>query len=159
MSVFDHVSSRVVLAGTVGTIAGIGLGFYKGHRFVAQTALLTGYSCAVTTTTCVGVERLLAMAIAPFYFTPSPNPATSFNRWNPPMENGPFVMLTHSLAGVASGIVLGASYNGRPGQGVLFFTPLMVMIGLGEAYWYDTKEDFLRTVKEAEAGESTEPPL
>lgn len=48
---------------------------------------------------------------------------------------------SHAIGGMIGGALLGVLYTRRPGQGVLFFTPLMVLIGTGEKLFEDMRNE------------------
>lgn len=112
----DHLSKRVLLAGSVGSIVGVLHGMYKGHARLPRTAALTMLSCALSATACFGSERFFHQTMA------QPLMGSTRNA----------VLVSHAAGGVVAGAWLGGLYLHRPLRGVVFFTPLMILLGYGE---------------------------
>lgn len=112
----DHLSKRIVLAGSVGSIVGVLQGMYKGHARLQRTAALTLLSCALTATACFGSER--------FFYKTITEPLMGSTR--------SALLVSHAAGGVVAGAWLGGLYLQRPLRGVIFFTPIMVWLGYGE---------------------------
>ena len=127
MEDFDRVSARVTALGALGAMAGVGTAMYKGHP-MARTVGLTAASCAMVGSACFATERLVAV-----------------NMRGGPLEQelgqSSFLMLTHACGGVVGGGILGALYIGKPLHGVIFFVPVMTVVGFAESLFQDMVEE------------------
>lgn len=130
----DHLSKRVVLAGSVGSLVGVLQGMYKGHARLPRTAALTMLSCALTATACFGSERFFYQTMA----LPLMGATQSA------------LLVSHAAGGMAAGAWLGGLYLQRPLRGVVFFTPLMILLGYGEWHLQAVRKRVEREMKENE---------
>jgi hypothetical protein len=141
MDEIDRIAARVTVVGCLGAMAGIGIGLFKGHHRIARTAGLTAFSCALCGTACFGSERLASTAGRYLLSADSnnvdKNDNDDDNRW-------PATFLSHAVGGSVGGALLGQLYMGRPVRGIVFFVPLMTVVGLGELLFENKREERLR---------------
>jgi hypothetical protein len=139
MEEFDRVSNRVTLVGGMGAIAGVAIGMYKGHP-LPRTSGLTAVSCALAGTACFGAERFVSLA---------GNRLLGLDRTLGHWER---TFFSHVVGGSIGGALLGALYMRRPIRGVVFFTPVMMVVALGEVLFEDLKNDKLESAMRNESG-------
>ncbi|GAX18089.1 hypothetical protein FisN_25Hu065 [Fistulifera solaris] len=136
----DHLSKRVVVAGSVGSIVGVLQALYKGHARLPRTAALTMLSCALTATACFGSER--------FLYTTITEPLMGSTR------NA--LLASHAAGGVVAGAWLGGLYLRRPLRGVVFFTPAMILLGYGEWQLRAVRKHVEKEMREKEKREAAQ---
>jgi hypothetical protein len=118
----DHISARVTLSGVIGAILGTLHGMHRGHHILYRTAGLTGLSWAMVATACCGTERLAHAAL----------PRLDDRRID--------LLLSHAVAGITGGSLLGYLYLRKPLRGVVFFVPAMMGIALIEDEFIKLRE-------------------
>ena len=126
----DHISARVTLAGGVGSLGGVALALYRGH-VIPRTAGLTGLSCALSATVCVGLERV-------FHQTVLGDKVPTLER----------TCASHVLGGFFGGALLGGLYVGKPLRGSFFFVPVMMIVGMGEYQLQGMREQLQQEVQQ-----------
>ena len=136
----DHLSKRIVLAGSVGSIVGVLQGMHKGHARLPRTAALTMLSCALTATACCGSERFFHKTMI------EPSMGSTRNA----------LLVSHAAGGVVAGAWLGGLYLKRPLRGVVFFAPMMVLLGYGEWQLQAVRKHVENEMKEKQEKEEME---
>lgn len=131
MENIDRVASRVTIAAFLGTLAGVGTSMYRGTP-MRRTVGLTAFSCAMTGTVCFGAERCATIVAK-----------NAFHREDNDWDN---VLLCHWFGGLVGGSILGTLYIGKPTHGILFFTPLMMLVGTGEKLFEDAREERIQRI-------------
>mmetsp|Transcript_7747 Transcript_7747/g.10154 ORF Transcript_7747/g.10154 Transcript_7747/m.10154 type:complete len:140 (-) Transcript_7747:206-625(-) len=129
MEDIQHLSKRVSLAGAIGAISGSTIALLRGHP-VARTAGLTAFSCGMVGSVCFGTERLTNALVS--------------DMMEGYMSRRNKLLLTHGTAGCAGGSMLGMLYQGRSLNGIALFLPLMLLAGLGESRFQDSRDERIR---------------
>ena len=129
MDVLNHLSARVSLAAAFGAAAGVGTALHKGHHRPARTAGMMGLSFALSASACLTSERLVAVALDPSIILEK----SSTKR----QQSWEALLTSHAVGGFLGGGVLGFLYLQRPLRGVVFFTPVMLLIGTFEKLYQD----------------------
>ena len=132
MEDFDRVTSRVSLAAVFGALAGTGTSLLNGTP-MRRTIAFTAFSCALTGTACFSAERGATLVSRHLFHRHG-------NQWED-------VLVCHSIGGVVGGAILGTLYIGKPLHGVVFFVPLMLLIGTGEKLFQDVREEQIQRIK------------
>jgi hypothetical protein len=131
MEDLDRLTTRISLSAFVGAIAGVGTSLFKGFP-MRRTVGLTALSCAMTGTACFGAERCATIV--------------SRRLWGHLGNEWDTVLTSHFIGGVVGGSLLGGLYIGKPVHGVVFFVPLMLLVGTGEKLFQDMREEHLQRV-------------
>ena len=138
MEEFDRVSMRVGTAGMFGAVAGVGTALYKGYP-IPRTAGLTYLSCAMVASACFTSERIAAI----------------YMRGGPLEQElgvASFSMLTHACGGFVGGGIVGALYISKPLHGIVFFTPIMTVVGFADSLFQELlREQKQRILAERES--------
>lgn len=129
----DHVSIRVGLGIINGVFWGSSYAILKGHHPFTRIAIPSGISCALISTACFGMERLVHIG----YVLPRRYSQEIGSVWHPKKER----YVSHVLSGVMAGGLLGGIYKQRPLSGVLLFTPLMVGVAFVENSFEDWRQE------------------
>lgn len=140
----DYVSARVKIFTGFGVLGGVGTALFKGHP-MGRTVLLTAASCAMTSTALFTSERIATAAwrmqsVAPHSATMLDNSL----RQTPPSPAVPDweeMLTTYAMGGVLGGSMLGYLYIRRPLHGVLFFVPLMLLVGTFDKLFQDLRQE------------------
>ena len=143
MEEIDHVAARVSLTSCLGGLAGVTTALLKGHP-VARTAGLTAFSCALSATACFGAERLAAVSFRLVHLD---------RQW----DRKQLTMASHAVAGAVGGGILGGLYLKRPARGIIFFVPLMSLVGFYELLYEDMRQERLEQLyleEESRRGQS-----
>jgi hypothetical protein len=134
MDDIDRIATRVTLAGCVGAVGGSALALFKGN-VVPRTAALTAMSCAMTATACFCSERLANQVANKLIIShDGTNPS---ERFPTPFEQ---IMASHAAGGILGGALTGTLYIGRPLRGIIFVTPLMILVGIAEFKFQNMRE-------------------
>ena len=128
----EHIATRVRISAVTGGVAGTLVGLYRGHHSVLRTSGLMSASCAMAGAACFATERIVNSVMKD----------TSFQGR----------MVSHAAGGALGGAFLGFLYQQKPLRGVVFFTPLMVLICATEGSLQEMQrqrqEDYLRETNE-----------
>ena len=157
MDVINHISARVSVAAVFGAAIGIGTAIHKGHHVPIRTAGMTALSFAMVATACLVSERLVAVAMDPSIVIDDDHHGSSTNkrikRWS--WES---TLQSHAAGGVLGGGLLGYLYLKRPLRGVVFFTPVMLLVGTGEMLYQDVVWEHKQRSMQAESVDSEQAP-
>jgi len=139
--VLDHVSVRVSLAGCLGGLSGIGTALHRGTPF-GRTVGLTALSCAAAGTACFSAERVANAALLSNRGKAMYGSAfASTGKLTNNNDDWIRTLTSHAFGGFAGGTFLGTLYGGKPWQGALFFTPLMLLAGTLERLFEDVRQE------------------
>lgn len=150
MEDIDRISSRVTLAACLGALGGAGTAVFRGTP-MGRTVGFTALSCALSGTACFGSERVASRLLLRGVGLDGGGAAIDEkDEDNTNIRNAWELTLgSHAIGGTVGGALLGAMYGGRPGQGALFFTPLMLLIGTGEKLFEDMRNEIVeRSIEE-----------
>jgi len=128
MEELDRVGVRVTLAGCLGAMAGVGRALLRGHPLV-RTCTLTAMSCGLTGTACFGAERVVSLSSRTYLLN---------QHHFSPLE---CTLFSHGVGGAMGGSLMGLLYIGKPLHGIVFFVPLMLVIGMGEQFLEDVRQE------------------
>jgi hypothetical protein len=139
MEYVDHIANRVTCATLVGGLWGCLSAMHKGH-ILSRSAGLTAFSCAMTATACFSCERIADYALNTFVVERYNNNNNNNNNNNTASETKTDIMssslkqtiMTHAIGGCLGGGLTGALYIRKPLRGVVFVTPLMMLVGYVE---------------------------
>lgn len=95
-----------------------------------RTAGLTSLSCALTATACFGTERVAYFATKKLVCAFEQE--TLITNISYSKQQQYLYLTSHAIGGMVGGAWLGTLYLGRPWRGVVFFTPLMMLIATAE---------------------------
>lgn len=123
----DHVASRVAVAAALGGISGATLGIYRGHN-VPKIAQTMGLNFAMTATACIGSQQL-ALAAGRTLLKPKGDGTPSSS----------MILASHGIGGAVGGGLLGGLYIGKPIRGMVFLVPVMLVIGMFELRFDETR--------------------
>ena len=135
MEDLDRVTSRVSIAAVIGALAGTGTALLKGNP-LRRTIAFTAFSCALTGTACFSAERGASIVSRHLFHRHG-------NQWDD-------VLACHSIGGAVGGAILGTLYIGKPLHGIVFFVPLMLLIGTGEKLFQDVREEQIQRITREE---------
>lgn len=122
MEEIDRVAARVTYAGCLGALGGCLSAIYKGH-VIHRTAALTALSCTMVATACFSSERIANFVAAKILVN---------NNEEKHIPSFSQIMATHAIGGIVGGAYTSMIYIRRPLQGVLFLTPIMLIVGVTE---------------------------
>lgn len=121
----DHVAARVTVATGIGAALGSSVAVYKGHS-IQRVAGSMALSWAMVATACLGTQRLASVA------------ARRFLRQDD--ENIPTMVATHAIGGIVGGGLSGYLYIRKPIRGMVFLTPIMLMVSLAEMKFQERRK-------------------
>lgn len=156
LTVLRHISDRVSIVATIGLGFGATYGVYKGLP-IPKMSISAGMSCALISTACFSMERLVhgiisqASKVTLYDAAVSDGVDSQSHDYNVLKLNGPNntrVYGSHALGGFLGGGVVGYLFQGRPFAGALVFTPLMLGIGQIEVSLKDYKAKRIQEVLE-----------
>lgn len=133
----DYIAARVTCAATLGALWGCLSAMYKGH-IISRAVGLSAFSCAMTATACVSCERIANYIIVNnnnvYFLESSDNELKMTKEVTPSLTQ---TISTHAIGGFIGGGITGSLYMKRPIRGLVFMTPIMMMVGYVE---YKLKE-------------------
>ncbi len=150
MNTIDHITYRVTFSTTVGMLVGASYSTLQGLP-LPKTTLSIASSFALASTACFIPERMFYHAS--FYVVPKiqlePPTAKMSDDTKVDLisESGGSsfyermrLYTSHGLGGIVGGSVSGGLFKGRPIQGVMLLTPMMLGAAYGEMKLQDYKK-------------------
>jgi hypothetical protein len=113
----DYMGKRVVAATGLGGALGACLATYKGHA-ISMVVPNMARTWALSATACTFTQQL-ALGVLSSVVPSSKN-------------DTPAILLSHGVGGICGGSVLGYLYIRKPVRGIIFMTPIMLVIGMLE---------------------------
>jgi hypothetical protein len=125
----DHVSYRVTGSAFTGLFAGVSFATLKGLP-IPQTSVSMAASFALVSTACYIPERIVYNSSLRIFPRKNDHDATSLSEGEKREDTRIFV--SHTLGGVIGGGITGFLFKGKPLQGVLLLSPIMMSVAYGE---------------------------
>ncbi|KAL7538200.1 hypothetical protein ACHAXR_008360 [Thalassiosira sp. AJA248-18] len=178
LAVAEHVATRVTASTTTGLFCGAVYASVKGSPFLT-TSMMAALSCALTSMTCFGMERIaygIISAILTRIKSKSMEPKnaedgetsslgetdedsetddefdceTALPIAEPTITNPRLLYGTHALGGLAGGSTFGFLFYAKPWFGALLVVPIMLCIGRIEVTLDEYRAKQLQQSVEAE---------
>lgn len=120
----DYVASRAAVAGAIGGISGAALAVFRGHSIQMMATRIAG-TWAMAATACIGTQRLTSMS--------------GRHLLDVDEKSDAMLVGTHCAGGIFGGGLLGYLYIRKPIRGMIFLTPVMLMVALAEIRFEENK--------------------
>lgn len=143
----DHISNRVSGCAVTGLFVGASYSTLQGLP-LAPTSISMATSFALVSTACFIPERIVYMSS--FYFVPKAygkeggEEDLSLERRT---REETRVYISHGLGGVIGGGITGSIFKGKPLQGMLLLSPIMMFAAYGELWLQDYKRKRIKELK------------
>lgn len=124
----DYVAARTAIAAIMGGISGASLAVFRGHSVQMMAPRMAG-SWAMAATACIGTQRLANM-VGRHLFVES----------GVAEKSDAMIVGTHCAGGMFGGGLLGYLFIRKPIRGMVFLTPVMLMVSLAEIRYEEGKQ-------------------
>jgi len=121
----DYVAARTVIAALAGGISGASMATFRGHNPITLASRMAG-TWAMAATACIGSQRLFCAA-AQYLIQPVDE------------KSDAMLVGTHTMGGIMGGGLLGYLYIRKPIRGMIFLTPVMLLVSLVEIRYEEQK--------------------
>ena len=121
----DYVAARTAVAAALGGISGASLAVFRGHSIQMLATRMAG-SWAMAATACIGTQRLASVAGRHLFVDQDE-------------KSDAMIVGTHCAGGSFGGGLLGYVYIRKPIRGMVFLTPVMLMVALAEIRFEERK--------------------
>lgn len=167
MQTLDHITYRMTASTTTGVIVGASYSTLRGLP-LPQTTISMASSFALASTACFIPERVFYHAS--FYLVPEIKPGApehddvnagkigdgnSIQRIESNFEGlGSYItensrlVFSHGLGGILGGSISGGLFKGRPSQGIMLLTPMMLGVAYGELKLQEYKLERIKELQQ-----------
>lgn len=137
----DHISYRVTGCAFTGLFAGASFATLKGLP-LPPTTISMAASFALVSTACYIPERIFYNSS--FYFLPIENNHGLGSLSEVGKIEKRRIFASHALGGVVGGGITGFLFKGKPLQGMLLLSPIMMCVAYGEIRLQDYKRERIK---------------
>ena len=124
----DYVAARTAVAALMGGISGASLAIFRGHSVQMMASRMAG-SWAMAATACIGAQRMANVAGRHIFAESGIDE-----------KSDAMIVGTHCAGGMFGGGLLGYLFIRKPIRGMVFLTPVMLMVSLAEIRYEERKQ-------------------
>mmetsp|Transcript_4417 Transcript_4417/g.8516 ORF Transcript_4417/g.8516 Transcript_4417/m.8516 type:complete len:162 (-) Transcript_4417:2871-3356(-) len=142
----DHITYRVSGCAFTGLFAGASLATLKGLP-LSQTTISMAASFALVSTSCYIPERIFYNVS--FYVLPrkeNDHGLYSLSAGSGSRREISRIVASHAMGGVVGGGITGFLFKGKPLQGILLLSPIMICVAYGEIRLQEYKRERIKAL-------------